>query len=153
VRAMNLTLRQARLADAPMLAILNQELIQAEQSDNPMNLTQLTDRMVRFLQEPWEAQILLSQGEIVGYALYQCRINEINPEKMQVYLRQYMIRDAYRGQGYGRAGMILLRSHVFPKSSDVIIDVLESNPEGQRFWSSLGFETYCTTMKLKEQEA
>lgn len=153
MKVMNLTLRQARLADAPMLAILNHELIRAEQSENPMNLAQLTERMVRFLQEQWEAQILLSQGEIVGYALYQTRSNEANPEQLQVYLRQYMIRDAYRRRGYGRAGIRLLQSNAFPASTELIIDVLESNPEGRRFWASLGFAAYCTTMKLQVGQA
>ncbi|WP_018757997.1 hypothetical protein [Paenibacillus terrigena] len=40
--------------------------------------------MIRFQQEQWKAQILLSQGENIDYALYQYRTNEGDAEKAQV---------------------------------------------------------------------
>ncbi len=69
-------------------------------------------------------------------------------DQIEVYLRQYFIASAYRRKGYGREGIHLLKTSLFPSHSTLIIDVLERNSGGYKFWKGLGFEPYCTTMKL-----
>jgi GNAT superfamily N-acetyltransferase len=144
-----ISLRNAAVADIHKLTEMNQELIKDENSENPMNFEQLFFRMEGLLSENWNAQLVLIDNEIIGYALYQYRNNIYYQDILEVYLRQYYIHLSYRGRGYGRAGINLLRTTIFPKQSTLIIDVLENNPSGQKFWASLGFIPYCTTMKMK----
>jgi predicted acetyltransferase len=145
----NITLRHATADEIHILTEMNQELIKDENSENPMNFEQLFFRMEGFISDNWNAQLILIDNEIIGYALFQYRNNIYSKDSIEVYLRQYFIRLSYRGKGYGRAGINLLRTTIFPKQSTLIIDVLEQNPIGKKFWSSLGFVPYCTTIKLK----
>jgi L-amino acid N-acyltransferase YncA len=122
------SLRPATMKDVKILVKMNQDLIRDEKSENPMSLQQLLERMSRLLENNWHAELLLKDGQIIGYALFQYRSNA---GRQEVFLRHYFIQSAHRGQGYGREGIVQLRDQVFPKDSILVIDVLESNPEGK----------------------
>jgi predicted acetyltransferase len=142
-------LRRATADYVHKLTEMNQELIRDEKSENPMNFEQLYSRMEGLLKENWNAELILFNNEIIGYALFQYRSNVHFKDNIEVYLRQYYVCASFRGRGYGRAGIDSLRATVFPKQSTLIIDVLEHNLNGKKFWASLGFEPYSTTLKLK----
>jgi hypothetical protein len=59
----------ATVADCAHLAHMNQQLIIAEGSDNPMNHAQLTARMQGFLQGTYQAWLFESAHGVVGYTL------------------------------------------------------------------------------------
>ena len=143
-----LSLCSATMEDAGNLARLNRQLIKDEGSRNPMTEAELGARMLKLLSEGWRADFILREEHVIGYALYQERRNEYNPDLSVVYLRQFFIVREERGHGYGRRGIELLIEQRFPVDAVLEIDVLVSNSGGQRFWQAMGFRPYSTTMKL-----
>ncbi|SFL34553.1 Protein N-acetyltransferase, RimJ/RimL family [Paenibacillus sp. 1_12] len=148
---MNLMIREAAMGDLKEIARMNKELIEDEHSQNPMQVDELEQRMKDFLSNNWSVDLLYSSEEIVGYALYQFRVNPFNQELKEVYLRQYFISRAHRNKGYGSEGIRLLIDQRF-NAAEITIDVLMSNPKGMNFWKKVGFQPYCSTMKLNSRE-
>ena len=139
--------RRALPSDAPSLASMNRQLIEDEGSRNPMSLAELEERMRGWLSGDWQAVILEEESQPIGYLLYQLRTEEYHPSKPVVYVRQFFIRREHRGQGIGRRAFQSAVDSCFPPSAEIVLDVLETNPRACRFWSSIGFEPYCTTMR------
>ncbi|WP_219836783.1 GNAT family N-acetyltransferase [Paenibacillus sp. R14(2021)] len=144
-----LTFGFAGKEDAALAARMNRQLILDEQSENPMSLDELEARMLKLMASGYTCAILRLDAAIAGYALYQLRRHPYDAERQEIYLRQYYIEPAYRGRGIGRAGVQLLQERAFPPGATVIIDVLSSNPAGERFWRSAGFEAYAITMRKR----
>lgn len=138
----------ARMNDVHVLSQMNQELIEDEKSENPMTLAELTERMIGFLNAEWRAVLFVLDDRIVGYALYKEEDLTSKEQGQSIYIRQYYISRSDRGQGLGRQGLSQLKTELF-KDKAISIDVLESNPNGKRFWESLGFTPYFTNMYLK----
>jgi predicted acetyltransferase len=136
----------AQISDVQILSQMNKELIEDEKSENPMTVDELTTRMKDFLNNGWKAVLLVLGDQNIGYALYQERV-DTNIRSRAVYLRQYFICRQYRGRGFGKQGIDLLRYEIF-QDATVSIDVLESNPGGKKFWEGIGFKAYYTNMKL-----
>ena len=141
----DLELRRADLADIPILAAMNRQLIADERSRNPMSLAQLDARMRGWLTGEWQAVLIVRSGEVVGYVLYQERRDAHFPDQAVVYLRQFFIARTWRRGGIGRAVVAALLAEWFPTDATVELDVLEANPAGHAFWRSLGFAPYATT--------
>lgn len=118
------------LDDCRYLAQLNKELIDAEGSDNPMGLDELEARMRNFLQTVYEAYFFMAGEDVVGYALVK---NDCQP----LYIRQFMIRKEYRRKHYGKQAFEMLLDQFEVNSFD--IEVLSKNPQGIKFWESVGF--------------
>ena len=138
-------LRRATLADAPLLATMNRQLIEDERSRNPMSHAELAARMRGWLAGDWTAVLIVRADTVVGYALYQERRDPYFPARRTVYLRQLFVGREQRGRGIGRAALAILLREWFPADVTVEIDVLATNPAGQRFWRSVGFAPYATT--------
>ena len=85
------TYRPARVADAPLLAGMNQHLIQDEGHSNPMTVPELGSRMKQWLRREYRGVIFERGGEVVGYAVYRLDVGSI-------YLRQFFIGRKYRRQ-------------------------------------------------------
>ena len=68
-----------------------------------------------------------------------------------VFIRQFMIDPAHRGQGLGRAIFTRLRAEVFPPKAKFRLEV--QTPAAERFWSALGFVVKSTGMQLDLPEA
>jgi GNAT superfamily N-acetyltransferase len=146
-----ITLRLADPQDAPVLAQLNRQLIEDEQSRNPMSLAELEARMRRWLAGDWSALLILCDGQVAGYGLFQLRCDDYFPEQTVVYVRHYCIARGFRRQGLGRAAFERIVADWFPAGATLELDVLESNPTGRLFWDALGFRPYCTTLKRPPQ--
>jgi ribosomal protein S18 acetylase RimI-like enzyme len=138
-------LRRATLDDAPLLATLNRQLIEDERSRNPMSDAELEARMRGWLAADWTAVLIVREEAVVGYALYQERHDPYFPARRTIYLRQLFVGRDQRGRGVGRAAIATLLREWFPADATVELDVLETNPAGQRFWRSVGFAPYATT--------
>lgn len=145
---MNFLIRKATNDDLQLLAKMNKKLIIDEGSRNPMTEDQLKERMAGWLLGEWEIEIVTSETDVVGYAVYQYRKDEFYPEKKHIYVRQFFIEREFRGKGYGTEALRCLIEQSFPIGVEITIEVLESNPRGHNFWSKFGFTPYCTTMKL-----
>jgi GNAT superfamily N-acetyltransferase len=148
---MSLFIHSANEADLPLLAQMNKRLIEDEGSRNPMSLDQLADRMRGWLRGNWELKLFATDAGVVGYAVYQTRCDEYFPDQTTVYLRQFYIERELRGHGLGTAALRALAAEHFPPDSRVVIDVLASNPRGHDFWRHVGFQSYCTTMHLRNE--
>lgn len=138
-------LRRATLADAPLLAAMNRQLIADERSRNPMSPAELEARMRGWLADNWTAVLIAHAGAVAGYVLYQERRDNYFPDQRTIYLRQLFVTRDQRGHGIGRAAIAALLRGWFPPDATVELDVLESNPGGQQFWRSVGFAPYATT--------
>ncbi len=132
--------RAATSADAPLLALLNKQLIDDEGHRNPMSVQQLTERMRGWLEGEYRATVFTIAQQVVGYVLYR-------PQSDHVYIRQFYIAAHHRRQGLGRAAMDWLRAHQWAQAPRLRLDVLAGNQGGIAFWHALGFTDYCLTME------
>ena len=144
-----LSYRLATLDDVPLLARMNRQLIEDEASRNPMSPAQLEQRMTDWIGANWHVVVFEQQGEPAGYALYDCRTDEYDPSQTVVYLRHFFIKRKRRNRGVGRRALNLLSSELFQDAVSVELDVLEQNARARSFWESVGFQPYCTSMRLR----
>ncbi len=93
---MNLDCTSATTADVPALARMNCELIQDERHRNSMSLSELEQRMARWIVGEYEAVIFSLAGDAIGYALFR-------PKTDWVYLRQFFVARERRGAKSDRA--------------------------------------------------
>jgi GNAT superfamily N-acetyltransferase len=132
--------RRANVADAPILAAMNGQLIRAEGHRNPMTLAELTTRMAGWLDGEYRAVLFEESEATAGYALYRR-----DPE--YVYLRQFYVVPELRRRGIGRAAIAWLRENAW-RCERVRLEVLVGNAPGIAFWRALGFKDYCLTLEL-----
>ena len=144
-----LTIQEATKADLPLLARMNKRLIEDESSRNPMTLHALQERMQGWLQFGWRIVLFAQEQAVIGYAAYQQRQDAYDPTRPLVFLRHFYIERAYRKQGIGSQAFSRLVDERFPAGCRVTLDVLASNPEGERFWKRLGFQPYASTLHLE----
>lgn len=137
-----LTIRQAEEIDLPILARMNQELIEDEGGATAMTIAELETRMSRLLGEGFVAVLFERLSEPVGYAVYR-----ITPQF--VYLRQFFIGRNYRGNGYGTESFQRLLADEWGNVASVQVDVHEENKIGKSFWERLGFEPKLVRMELE----
>ena len=128
------------MEDTSRLAALNKKLIEDEQSDNPMSIDELQNRMAGFLAGDYNAFYFVEQDEIIGYAL-------IRHTSDPVYLRQFYIDRPYRRQHKGKQAFRELMAYL--KLDTVDIDVLPWNERGISFWKSCGFAETCVSMRYR----
>ena len=133
--------QKCTMIDVPKLALLNKQLIDDEKSDNPMNVSELENRMKGFLETDYSAYFFIEDSQIIGYALIK---NTSNP----VYLRQFLIDRNYRKQHYGTQAFQMLLQYLDIKEID--LEVLPWNKDGLAFWKHCGFNETCIAMRYKE---
>jgi len=133
-------LRFADAADVPVLARLNRQLIEDEGHPNPMDLSQLADRMAGWLAGAWRAVLFEREGEVVAYALY-------GPDEQGIYLRQFFVARAHRRLGIGRDAVARLRAEVLGPDTVVTLGVLAHNERGLAFWRAVGFADHAIELR------
>lgn len=126
--------------DILLLAEMNKRLIEDEKSSNPMDITQLAERMRGFLADGYTAYLFTEREVNVGYAL----VRQISSPP---YLRQFYIERKYRRAHCGRKAFELLKEQLQTDAID--LDVLPWNETGRAFWKSLGFEETCISMRYE----
>jgi hypothetical protein len=72
-----MTFRPATLADCPLLAQLNHQLIHDEGHRNQMTIPELEERMRGWLSGEYRATIFEHEGEVVAYTLFREQPEEI----------------------------------------------------------------------------
>lgn len=143
IRTPQLKIRPATRADLKLLARMNRELIEDEGHRNPMTLDQLEQRAAGFMDDgSWRIDLFERAGGVVGYATWKLEDDNTEPSGKRVYLRQFYVTRESRGGGIGRQALDALMSGAFPNDTRVLLEVMESNPGGQQFWSRMGFAPY-----------
>jgi len=133
--------RYASAEDIPLLAMLNQQLIQDERASNPMSATELSTRMTGWLCGEYQAIIFERQSEPVAYALF--RTSEDG-----MYLRHFFVCRGHRRNGVGRRAIELLMEYVVPSGQSLTLEVLVQNEAGIAFWRSLGFREHALSFRI-----
>jgi GNAT superfamily N-acetyltransferase len=136
-----MTFRSATLADCPLLAQLNHQLIQDEGHRNRMTVPELEERMRGWLSGEYRAVIYEDGGEVVAYVLYREQAEEI-------YLRQLFVVRHRRRQGLGKRAVEILRSQVWPRNKRLTVEVLVVNERAVAFWRAVGYRDYCLTLEI-----
>jgi len=135
--------REAVEADAPLLASINQQLIEDEWGGGGMSLDRLEARVRRWLSEgEYRAVLFQEGGETVAYALVS-----IDDDDDSAYIRHFFVLHAHRGGGVGRRAMATLLREIIPPAARITLDVLASNVGGHQFWRSVGFRDYSIRME------
>lgn len=140
----DLEFRFAAESDVPWPAKMNRQLIENEGHRNKMSLSELEERMSDFLRNEYEAVIVRSNQNDIGYALYR-------RYPKWLYLRQIIIIEKMRRKGIGRNFIEWLKNNPWKNSKRIRTDVLVNNPIGIDFWKAVGFKDYCMTMELENQ--
>lgn len=163
---MRLTLRDADPTDAPVLAQMNRRLIEDERHTNPMSMPRLETRMRDWLDRgEYRATLFYVDPEPghsdparperadpepvgpAGYVLYQLKRDYYFPERVVAYVRHFYVERGRRRQGIGRLAFETIARERFPGEAILELEVLESNPVGREFWTSLGFLPRYTAMR------
>ncbi len=134
--------RTASEGDLPLLAEFNQQLINDEGCPNPMSVAELENRMRAWLIRAYAAVLFLSDGSVVGYALYR-------NDDTGIFLRQFFICRAERRKGLGRAAVDLLFGRVWPDGAAISLEALCANKAAIAFWHAVGFEDYALTLRRR----
>jgi GNAT superfamily N-acetyltransferase len=134
--------RVATAADVPVLARMNQQLIEDERHRNPMNLTELEKRMRSLLEGDYTATLFEFGGQVVAYALWT-----EHPD--WVYLRQFFVARDSRRQGIGARAVRVLVDEVWPADKRIRVNVLIGNHPALEFWRAVGFVDYLITLEME----
>ncbi len=110
-----------------------------------MTVPELEQRMRGWLTADYRAVLYEKDGEVVAYALFRERAEEI-------YLRQFFVVPHRRGEGLGRRALEILRSQVWPKGKRLTVDVLVANERAVRFWRAVGYRDYCLTLEIQPED-
>jgi len=136
-----MTFRQATSEDCALLAELNLQLIHDEGHRNRMTVPELQERLEAWLASEYTAVLFEDGNDVVAYALYRERPEEI-------YLRQLFVVRNRRRQGIGRKAVEVLRSKVWPRNKRLTVDVLVQNTAAIAFWRAVGYDDYCLTLEI-----
>jgi muramoyltetrapeptide carboxypeptidase LdcA involved in peptidoglycan recycling/GNAT superfamily N-acetyltransferase len=135
-------IRFATGEDAEILGIMNAQLIEDENHENPMTGRELIDRMRNWIVTcEYHAVIFEKNDSTVGYALYK------NRGKGSVYLRQFFVVRANRRQKVGTAAMRLLIENVWERGTRVSLETLIHNERARKFWASINFAPYSLELR------
>jgi len=133
--------RAATSADVPILARMNQQLIDDEGHRNSMHLSELETRMRSMVDGDYTATLFELGEHVVAYGLW-------TEQPEWVYLRQFFVARDYRRRGIGAQAVRVLADEVWPAGKRVRVNVLIGNHPALEFWRSVGFADYLITLEL-----
>jgi GNAT superfamily N-acetyltransferase len=134
--------RPATLADTPLLAAFNYQLIRDEGHRNPMTVPELEVRMRGWLASGlYRGEVFYDGREAVAYALFR-------EGETDIELRHFFVARHRRREGLGRRAMHLLFDEVWPRRKRRTVSVLTRNEAGVAFWRALGYSDYALTLEI-----
>lgn len=136
-----LNFRAATVADTPLLAQLNHQLIRDEGHRNPMTAPELEQRMRQWLLTEYAAVLFENNAQVLAYALYRETADEI-------YLRQFFVSRDQRRRGLGRLAVEIIRSNIWPRGKRLTVEVLVQNTAAVSFWRAVGYKDYAMTLEI-----
>jgi GNAT superfamily N-acetyltransferase len=133
--------RSATNGDVPVLARMNQQLIEDEGHRTRMELAELEMRMRSLLDGGYTATLFAWTEHVAAYALWR-------DEPEWVYLRQFFVSRDFRRRGVGRQAIRVLVDQVWPARTRVRVDVLIGNQPALEFWRAVGFVDYLIALEM-----
>lgn len=125
--------------DCQLLGKWNKQLIDDEGHRNEMSISELVDRMQRWITDEYTAMIFSEDGEPVAYGVYRETEDDI-------YLRQFFVRRDMRHENVGSRAMSIFEKDVWPVGKRVTLEVLWENEAAWEFWKSNGYGEYSVTL-------
>ncbi len=136
--------RKAGFDDLDLLTEWNHQLIADEGHRNPMGITELKNRMKKWISGDYES-VIFSDEEDLAYVLFK-------ENESEIYLRQFFVKRDQRRKGIGKKAMGILFDQIWPANKRLTVDVLIKNKTGIAFWKSIGYREYCLSLeKLPKQ--
>jgi len=128
-------------SDISLVANWNMQLHEDE-SSTPISRDAVEDRYRRWLRgAKFKGVIILVEAQPVGYIIYEYRA--VQPDfrdRESVYIRQFFVAREARRRRFGTTAFLKFLETTVPSGVCVKLNVKASNPSGQLFWESLGFE-------------
>jgi len=140
-RQVNLSFRPGTKEDCRLLGRLNYQLIHDLGLPHRMTVAAMGKRMQTLLASDHQAILFELRGRVIAYALYRESPNEI-------YLRQFLVIRALRGQGIARRALGMLRSQVWARTKLLTVDVLVGNRRALEFWRRVGYADHSLRMEI-----
>ncbi len=106
-----------------------------------MTVPDLERRMRDWLAGEYRAVLFEEEDEVVAYALFREQPDEI-------HLRQFFVVRHRRRQGIGRRAVETLRSHAWPATKRLTVDVLVSNAPAVALWRRVGYADYSLSLDV-----
>ncbi len=131
--------RPASKVDVPILAAMNRELIATEGGPASLTSGQLVTRMGAFLASGYEAHMIESGDDLIGYLLFRRDVDH-------VFVRQFYVAAGQRRAGVGRYAFRWLTEKLCP-GERVVLQVRTGSEQVLRFWEALGFEVSFTALE------
>lgn len=142
-----LILREADERDLDLLAAMNERLV-VDQGSQPWSRTRFRERFDEWIRTgDWSIYIFCIEDEAAGYVAYQVQPDHYNPDENVVFVRHFYVERASRRRGIGTRAFNSLRE-LLPPGWPISLEVVSTNPDGQRFWEGLGFARTFTSLKL-----
>ncbi|MEO1091242.1 MAG: GNAT family N-acetyltransferase [Pseudomonadota bacterium] len=141
------TIREATAGDLDLVASMNRALLDDTRHRNPMDVAALRRRLDALLADGWQADLVVHEDRVVGYALHRQEVDPGEPGRQRHHLRQFLIAREDRRRGLGRAAFAALAAARFAPGARVVLEVLTTNEAGRRFWQSVGFGAYAETLE------
>ncbi len=130
---------KAELTDVEKLAELNKRLIEDERHPNPMNVQQLAQRMIEWLQDEYSCYLASEDGSTVAYCLFR-------NDGEYYYMRQLFVERSHRRKGLATKLLDWMYQNVWTDKK-VRLDVLSHNEEAIAFYRAYGFQIGCLRME------
>ena len=105
--------------------------------------------MMGWMTEGWTILIILKDARTVGYCLFRRMSDEYFPHQVEIYVRQFFVNPQHRSRGIGQAAFQEIMREWLPADAQVMVDALETNPRGRRFWEKLGFRPQYTNLQRR----
>lgn len=142
--------RPIQRVDLELVSSWNRQL-QIDEGATVMEPEAVLDRLRGWLQSDYEGVVFELGDAAVGYALFRSTDPDLKaPDGL--YLRQFFVASQHRRRGIGTAAFREFTTQVV-RGRRLVLEVLESNPGGERFWQSLGLTRYSTTFELPSADA
>lgn len=110
---------------------MNEELIRAEGGPATLGVGQLTSRMAAFLDHGYEAHVVESGEDMIGYVLFRRDVDH-------VFVRHFYIAPGQRRAGVGRRVFEWMQQKVW-SGERVVLQVRSGREPVLGFWEALGF--------------
>ena len=134
--------RFATIADCPLLAEWNHQLIHDEGHRNPMAVAELEKRMHDWLDSAeYRAVIFSEKNEVVAYALFR-------ETEYEIYLRQFFVVRHRRREGLGRRAIQHLFDELWSPHKRWTVAVLIKNLPALAFWRAMGYDDYALNLEI-----
>jgi len=123
---------------------MNEELIRAEGGPATLSTGQLGTRMASFLEHGYEAHLVESGDDLIGYVLFRRDVDH-------VFVRHFYVAPGQRRAGVGRRVFAWMTEKIWP-GERVVLQVRSGREQVLRFWASLGFEEHFTALEWSPVE-